>query len=204
MALAKSRAITLPSLASTLLLLCGQAMGQSFNVDLNNTSGNGAGVPANSFAGAAAQPGFWNSITASSATTSTLKDLSGVNSAATFTRDTSGTFSAAADAGVSGEAAKLMLDYQGLTSFGTLTYSFNNLAAGTYAVFTYADLPGDSANQSGVTVTGTSSSYQYVGGAMASSKLIPGITHEYSGKRDCALSPTGSDLPPHGHRKPAN
>jgi len=177
MALAKSRAITLPSLASTLLLLCGQAMGQSFNVDLNNTSGNGAGVPANSFAGAAAQPGFWNSITASSATTSTLKDLSGVNSAATFTRDTSGTFSAAADAGVSGEAAKLMLDYQGLTSFGTLTYSFNNLAAGTYAVFTYADLPGDSANQSGVTVTGTSSSYQYVGGAMASSKLIPGITH---------------------------
>ncbi len=177
MALSKSRAITTSTLASTLLLLCGQAMGQSFNIDINNTSGNGSGVPANSFAGAAGQAGFWNSITSATATTSTLKDLAGNNSAVTFTRDTGGTFTGAADAGVSGEAAKLMLDYQGLTSFGTLTYSFNNLAAGTYAVFTYADLPGDSSNQSGVTVTGTSSSYQYVGGAMSASKLIPGITH---------------------------
>jgi predicted outer membrane repeat protein len=177
MALSKSRAITTSTLASTLLLLCGQAMGQSFNVDINNTSGNGAGVPANSFAGAAGQAGFWNSITSATATTSTLKDLAGNNSAVTFTRDTTGTFSGVADAGVSGEAAKLMLDYQGLTSFGTLTYSFNNLAAGTYAVFTYADLPGDSSNQSGVTVTGSSSSYQYCGGAMSASKLIPGITH---------------------------
>ncbi|MBL8761625.1 MAG: hypothetical protein JNL50_10015 [Phycisphaerae bacterium] len=177
MALTKSRAITTSTLAATLLLLCGQAMGQSFNVDLNNASGNGAGVPANAFAGAAGQAGFWNSITSATATTSVLKDLAGNNSAATFTRDTSGTFAAAADAGVSGDAAKLMLDYQGLTSFGTLTYSFNNLAAGTYAVFTYADLPGDSSNQSGVTVTGTSSSYQYVGGAMSASKLVPGVTH---------------------------
>ncbi|MCC6230808.1 MAG: hypothetical protein IT432_16470 [Phycisphaerales bacterium] len=177
MALKKSRAIALPTLASTLLLLCGQAMGQSFNIDINNASGNGAGAPANSFAGAAGQAGFWNAISSATATTSTLKDLSGVNSAVTFTHDTTGTFSAAADAGVSGEAAKLMLDYQGLTSFGTLTYSFNNLAAGTYAVFTYADLPGDASNQAGVTVTGSSSSYQYVGGAMSASKLTPGITH---------------------------
>ncbi|MFO0835666.1 MAG: GC-type dockerin domain-anchored protein [Phycisphaerales bacterium] len=177
MAYSKSRAITLPTLASTLLLLCGQAMGQSFNVDINNTSGNGSGVPANSFAGAAGQAGFWNSITSATATTSTLKDLNGNNTSASFTRDTTGTFTSAADAGVAGEAAKLMLDYQGLTSFGTLTYSFNNLAAGTYAVFTYADLPGDSSNESGVTVTGSSSSYQYCGGAMSASKLIPGVTH---------------------------
>ncbi len=178
MARSMSRAIILPTLTATLTLLAGQAMGQSFNVDLNNASGSGAGVPASSFGAAAGQPGFWNSVTSGTAATSTLGDLNGFVSTTTFTRDTGGTFKGADDVGVSGEAAKLIEDYQSLSGFGTLSYSFNNLAFGTYAVYTYAALPNGGGNTSGVTVTNTSSKYQYVGAnALSSSKFIPGTTH---------------------------
>ncbi len=178
MARSMSRAITPFSLASLLALSAGQALGQNFNIDLNNTSGNGAGVPASAYGGAAGQPGFWNSITSAVAPTSTLKDLNGNNSSVTFTRDTVGTFNGAHDVGVSGDTAKLIEDYQSLPSFGTLTYSFNNLSFGTYAVYTYAAMPNGGGNTSGVTVTNTSSAYQYVGAnALSGSKLIPGTTH---------------------------
>ena len=162
---------------SALALLAGQALGQSFNVDLNNTSGNGAGAPAATYGGAAAQPGTWNSITSSTATTSTLVGLNGAASACSLTRDLDGAFAATFDSGVTGDNAKLLQDYQWIDGFGTLQYTVSNLQFGTYAVYTYGVKPGSDSNESGVTVTGTTSSYQYVGGNLANNSLIPGDSH---------------------------
>ncbi|MCG3122286.1 MAG: hypothetical protein GIKADHBN_00667 [Phycisphaerales bacterium] len=160
---------------AALVLFAGTATAQSFNVDLNATSGNGSGVPSSAFGGAAAQPGTWNNINNGTAATVGLQKVDGSASGVNFTWNKTTAISGIFDSGTSGDYTKLQLDGQFMTSFGTLQYTFANMEAGTYAVFTYAQTP-NSNNEAGVTVTGTSSSYQYVSGNM-SDDLLPGSSH---------------------------
>ncbi len=157
------------------LMLCAAgALGQSINVDLNMTSGTGSGAPGVIYAGAAGQAGSWNSITSASSATASLVGLNGAAIAATLNWDKSKAITGISDAGVTGDNARLMLDGQFMTGFGTLTYTFAHMTAGTYAVYTYAGTPGSTA-RAGVTVTGTGSDYQYVGGNLGDD-LVPGIS----------------------------
>ncbi|MCC6229007.1 MAG: hypothetical protein IT432_07255 [Phycisphaerales bacterium] len=164
--------------ASMLAMLAGTAFGQAdrYNVDLNRTSGTGAGTPADTYGGAARQPGFWNSITSASAGTTQLKNLDGTSSFVTFTRDTVQAFSGADDTGYINDAALLMEDYQGASAAAQLQYTFNGMPAGTYAVYVYAKRP-TSAQTCTVTVTGSTSSAQSVGGVVdaSSNDMIPGV-----------------------------
>ncbi|MCC6676113.1 MAG: hypothetical protein IT436_03115 [Phycisphaerales bacterium] len=166
---------------STLLALAGTAFGQSFNIDINRSSGNGAGVPSSAYGAAAGQPGAWTDVNSAGSATTFLKTLAGGSSGVTITRGVSGmtasTFDGVFDSGASGDAAKLLLDFERLDAFGTLIYTVDGLLPGTYAVFTYSVSPGDASHKSGVTVTGTTSAYQYSGGDLVSSSLTPGVTH---------------------------
>src|SRR5262245_17433578 len=122
------RLMILPILATA-----GAAFGQSYNVDLNVTSGSGVGAPAASFGGAAGTSGTWNSITSASAMTAALVDTTGANAGVTFTRSRSTGFSSTNNPATTGDFDKLMDDYQE-TAVGTaMTYTFNNLPAGNYA-----------------------------------------------------------------------
>jgi hypothetical protein len=160
---------------TALVLAAGTASAQSFNVDINATSGNGAGVPASSFGGAAAQTGTWNNINTATAASSTLVNLDGSASSVSFAWLKATAITGVFDSGITGETAKLMQDGQMMENWGTLTYTFSNLQAGTYAVFTYAGRPNNDI-EAGVTVTGTTSSYQYVG-ANLTNDLMPGDSH---------------------------
>ena len=173
-----NRSLKLALSASMLAAVAGTAFGQAdkYNIDFNKTSGNGAGVPANTYGGAANQPGFWNSITSASAGTTQLKNLDGSNSFVTLTRDVVQPFLDANDGAYTGEAATLMEDFQGASGVAQMQYTLNDMPAGTYAVYVYAKRPG-STQTCTVTVTGSTSAAQSVGGAVdgLSNDMIPGV-----------------------------
>jgi hypothetical protein len=164
-----NRTIKLALSASMLVAVAGTAFGQAdkYNIDFNKTSGNGAGVPANTYGGAANQPGFWNSITSASAGTTQLKNLDGSNSFVTLTRDVTQPFLDANDGAYTGEAATLMEDYQGASGVAQMQYTLNDMPSGLYAVYVYAKRPG-STQTCTVTVTG---------------KLQPGAVGRRRGRR---------------------
>lgn len=162
--------------ASFLLLAAGSAFGQSFNVDLNRTTGVGAGVPSASFAGASGQAGTWNDMN-SSVSSITLKNLDGTTSTAQLTRSGGGTFFEKSNPAVTGDFEKLMEDAHELSSTGTLTYTFSNLQAGTYAVYVYGACDSFFA-YSPVNVTGsTSMADQEIGTDMSANDFFVGATH---------------------------
>ncbi len=173
-----NRTIKLALSASMLVAVAGTAFGQAdkYNIDFNKTSGNGAGVPANTYGGAANQPGFWNSITSASAGTTQLKNLDGSNSFVTLTRDVVQPFLDANDGAYTGEAATLMEDYQGASGVAQMQYTLNDMPSGLYAVYVYAKRPG-STQTCTVTVTGSTSLAQSVGGAVdgLSNDMVPGV-----------------------------
>ncbi len=163
----------------SLVLAAGAAQAQSFNIDFEAFSGVGSGVPSPAFGGAAASPGSWNPILGSSPTDVTLYGLNGSNTAVTLTRATNGAFGANDAASTTGSYQALLDDYQQITN-GTLTYTFNNLASGMYAVYTYGADPNSQYNLSTISVTGAASdsqATQYIGGPMPSNGFAPGITH---------------------------
>ncbi|MFM9957223.1 MAG: hypothetical protein ACKVZJ_04040 [Phycisphaerales bacterium] len=123
---------------SAIALTTAASHAQSFNVDIDSLAGQpGTGVPPSSYGSAVEQAGFWNSINPSTAITSTLKNLNGTNSAATFTRSTNGTFSGGNL--MIFDFALLYNDWQAISpGGGDLVYSFNNLQAGDYLLYTYA------------------------------------------------------------------
>jgi hypothetical protein len=158
--------------------ITGTAGAQSFNVDINTTSGFGAGVPSNTYAAAAGQPGTWNSILPTSPTTVPLVNLNGSASSATLTRATNGVIVNTTNLTTSGNFSLLNDDYQTIGPSNTLSYTFNNLQAGDYAVFTYAANPDNATNTSFVTVAlSSSTSNQVVQGNIAGNQFIPSTTH---------------------------
>lgn len=171
---------------ASLIALVGLASGapafaQSYNVDINVTSGNGAGAPAASFGAGAQQPGFWNSVTSASPTTMALTDTTGVVSGVTLTRSLNGAIAGASIPATSGEYAKLFDDAQETTSFESMTFTFNNLPFGDYLLYTYAG-NGAFADPSVVRVTASDGiDDQSVEGG-ASNELVPGVAYGVHGK----------------------
>ena len=151
------------------------APAQSFNVDMNAGAGAGAGAPATSFKGAAGQAGFWNAVTAVSP--ATLVDLAGNATSVTLTRSGAGTIVNNSNGALVGDDEKLLEDAFASNSGVPVSYAFNNLQAGTYAVFTYAIDP-SSAVTSLVNVQGSTSQWnQQVGSLLSGPNYFVGVTH---------------------------
>jgi hypothetical protein len=166
--------------------LAAAAQGQSFNIDMDTAviGASGDGVPTNAFGGAANTPGTWNMLEGAVTTSiPALLGLDGNPTSVSFSRSTAagGSF-ANANAQTSGDFALLMNDGQDLSaSTGNVVFTFSNLAAGDYEVYTYAwapDVP--QADTTNVTVTGSSSTNpQTVGGALlpAPDTFAVGVSH---------------------------
>ncbi|MBK9128829.1 MAG: hypothetical protein IPM13_13670 [Phycisphaerales bacterium] len=163
-------------LATVCGLATAAAFGQSFNVDMNRTSGNGAGVPASSYAAGAAQPGFWNDINSGTPQVSTLKNLDGTNSAVSFTRSLEGTFEHASDPQTSGDFDKLIEDYQTSSSMD-MNFTFSNLQFGQYAVYTYTASPNSNSRAQVLVSNCVGDDFQEAGGNPAGNFHGPGLTY---------------------------
>ncbi len=174
-----------------LLALAGQAMGQSFNVDLNNASGAGSGAPATTFAGTLGQTGTWNAITPGSSGVVTLVNLNGTVSGVTLTKSGNGSASSASVSGATTDYGRLFWDYSmGFTQSGNNQVTLNGMAPGLYRVAVYAYLPGaegqyDSGgfltnhiNYLSVSVGGTAAGSGSTSGATAVNTYEEGKTHK--------------------------
>ncbi len=175
------------------------AWGQSFNVDFNSGSGAGAGAPAMSFKGAAGQSGWWNSV--GSQTTFTLAELDSAGSAVTLTRTGGGTIGNNSSAALAGDDEKLLEDAFIGSSGTTVTYTFNNLQAGTYALYTYAIDPASSLTTTVNVAGSTSQSNQPSGSFLSGPSYFVGATHALhvvtviaGGSIAATLTPTGSQV----------
>lgn len=184
---------------ATVLGAAAAANAQSFNVDLNSGSGAGSGAPTNAFQGAGGQSGFWNSV--GSQTTVTLSGLNGAASSVTLTRSGGGTIGSNSSAALTGDDEKLLEDAFGGSSGVTVTFAFNNLQAGTYALYTYAIDP-SSFLTSTVNVAGSSSqSNQAVGSFLSGPNYFVGATHALhiatvtaGGSVTATIAPTGNSV----------
>jgi predicted outer membrane repeat protein len=171
--------MTLVHAALALALCAGAASAQSFNIDFNNASGAGSGVPDPAFGGPASQPGIWNSVGANSSGTVSLARLNGATATATLTRATNGAFGGGNSGNTTGDYERLLDDYQEIVD-GTMTFTFNNLEAGMYAIFTCAADPLTSANRTTVGVASAAAgcqASQSTGGALAFNAFRAGVTH---------------------------
>ena len=165
------------------------ALGQyagGVNVDLNATSGTGAGTPSAAFGGAAGQPGFWTLLNPPYGTgvVRQVRDLTNTFNAVTCTLTlngaTTGTFSFN-NPNTLGDVELLMDDAHDIGAPGNrATYTFSAFAPGVYEVITYAAAPDSDEYHTGVTVTTNDLSYasRSVGGAIpAGGVFTEGVTH---------------------------
>ena len=154
------------------LLTAAPAFAQSVNVDIGESASNS--VPSNAFGAAAGQPGFWNLTSGAGAHSTPLADLAGNASSVTLASAGGSSFSSN-NAGTSGDDQNLMDDSSdpGPTP---VSWTFSGLAAGTYAVYSYAWAPDDATYISRVAVAGSSDGQQNVGGTWPSGYAL-GVTH---------------------------
>ncbi len=127
---------------AALIACTSSSFAQSFNVDIGDNLAPHA-LPAITYGAAAAQPGTWNARSAVTAS-AILTDINAVVTAVTLTRTASngGINFAFQNALTAGDDDALMDDIQDIGGNpGTTTWTFNNLAAGTYGLFTYAWAP---------------------------------------------------------------
>ena len=164
-------------LAPILVLACAHsAQAQSFNVDIGDNLAP-HGLPPSSYGAAANQTGTWNARSALVAST-ILTDVGGVPSAVTLTRT-------ASNGGVNftfdnllttGSDDLLLDDTQDVgTSPSTTTWTFNNLQAGMYALYTYAWAPDSATFVSGVS-GGSIDPLQSCGGTWTGAH-VQGVTY---------------------------
>ncbi len=129
--------------AGAIALSCAVGHAQSFNVDIDNPQPSpGAGVPPSSYGGAAEQPGTWNATGTLTGPSITLKHLNGTNSAATLTKPSFANYSGGNL--MLFDFALLYNDWAVMPNASTdLVYTFNNLEAGDYLLYTYAHNTGN-------------------------------------------------------------
>ncbi|MGP1345164.1 MAG: right-handed parallel beta-helix repeat-containing protein [Phycisphaerales bacterium] len=165
--------------------VCATAAAQSFNVDLDTTGGSsGFGVPAPTYGAGAGQPGVWNSIRSTNPVTSSLTGLNGAATAATFTRATNGSFENLNNALItSGNFESLVDDIFYNEVPEPMTFSFNNLQAGIYVVYTYAFNAEFPNQQTFVTVAGSFGQTQQAcgGGPLDGNRAVPGKVYTAHG-----------------------
>jgi len=161
-------------------LLSANAMGQSFNVDLDTDAvgGAGDGAPTNAFGAASGSVGAWNLLSGITTVNIPLLGLNGLPTAATLTRNSAlgGNF-AFNNAQTSGDTQLLMDDGQDLSaSTVPFVFTFGNLVAGTYSVYTYAAAPDFAAvDQTAVTINGVQ--LISTGPIPAGGAFVVGVTH---------------------------
>lgn len=154
---------------------------QGINIDfewpLGSTSGPGAGVPANTFGGAANQPGAWNRIFQTPNPVN-LNGLDAAFSGVTMTRSPAQISHSGSDsANTTGEHNFLFDDFWNIDN-GPATAEFFGLNAGWYEVYTYAITPNGSICRTRVEIPGAETpSEQVSGGVMPVNNFAQGITH---------------------------
>lgn len=164
------------------LLAAGDAAGQTFNVDIDGTTGAGSGVPAITFGAVAATPGRWNSVPAAGAGPFRLLLLNGATSTVTLTREGAGSGFGVDNAMITGDFARLLEDLQNIANPNPAnnpgsTIVIAGLAPGDYEIYTYAIAPDSSTLRSVVTVVGSPDAPATVGGVMPANRFTLGITH---------------------------
>jgi len=171
-------AMRVAATATAILLTGAVANGQSFNIDIGSSSGApGTGAPATTFGAAAQQPGTWNNIIGNQAGAFSLVGLNGAATGVTFTRSSStGHSYGFNNPNTSGNFALLLDDAHDIGVGNTITYTFNNLAAGNYQFFVYAAAP-----DSATTVTSVRFPVQLpvisVSGAVPVNSFVENVTH---------------------------
>ena len=162
----------IPRLATFVLVLAlaPSVRAQAINIDVNDFHG----TPSSGFGAAAAQPGVWNNVPPTIATTP-LVDLAGAATGASI----SVTGVAAAyqnnNAGTSGDDQALMDDISN-PSPGGATWTISGLQPGAYILYTYGWAPDNPVFVSQITVTGSIDGAQTVGGAWPNG-YVQGVTH---------------------------
>ena len=150
------------------------ALAQSFNVDIG--AGTTYGPPSNAYGAAAAQPGHWQQVSAGISSAVLLTDIN--NNATGVTINVTGGNGDFQINTWTGDDGKLMNDAADLGSFGSVTWTFAGLSAGSYSVFTYADAPDFPATyKTNVSVLGAAQPLQVVGGAWSGSPHVLGVTY---------------------------
>jgi len=170
------------ALASAVAFACTASLcpAQGINIDFEGTAGvglPGTGVPANTFGGAANQPGAWNRVFA--ATPVPLNDLTGAASGVTISRLGGGiAHTGFANPNTAGEFELLFDDYWA-TNAVAFTVRFTGLNPGWYEVYTYAINPAPLFPATSlVTVAGAAPiPTQQSGGAMPLNSFDLGVTH---------------------------
>lgn len=159
----------------SVLAAAASGFGQSFNVDINSATGAGAGVPSNAFLGAAGVGGAWNGVGTSTSTA--LVNTAGNLTNVTLTRTGGGTLGNGSSGALGGDFEKLLEDHFRTSTGVTATYTFTNLQAGTYALYTYAINPASQVT-SIVNVAGSTSRIdQQIGSFMMNESFFAGATH---------------------------
>lgn len=181
------------SLVVGLLAAClppSPALSQSFNIDIDCEDGSppalGGGAPSSSFGAAAGQAGVWNLLNGVSTAPLSLVGLNGSTTGATVTLSYTVYLSCASynNPTNTGDYALLLNDASqagAIVQGGSLTYTFNGIANGSYKVYTYASAPQGDIGQltaSSVFVLGsTSQNPQLVTGPEPGNAFALGITH---------------------------
>lgn len=172
-----------------IIALSTTAGAQSFNIDMNATTGAGAGAPAATFGAAANQMGNWQTIGSFGLNVPIgLMNLDGSASAATLTSNAafaSGSFFSSTTNGLAAapvDVQRLLADILDLggTTQPQRSFTFSGLQNGIYDVYTYAMAPDSAAFISRVNVNANAGAadpgVQLVGGAYTGN-WAQGITH---------------------------
>ena len=150
------------------------ARAQAFNLDVGDNLILWP-VPSASYGAAAAQTGVWNNI--KTPYSHTLLALDGSTSAVTCSSTGSSSFNYPFS-NLTGDDEAFIADCQSLSPFsGTVQWNFQNLADGSYAIYTYAYAPEHSGAQTLVDVVGSGDPAQVVGGLWAGSPHVFGVTY---------------------------
>ncbi|MCK6446043.1 MAG: hypothetical protein L6Q99_06580 [Planctomycetes bacterium] len=163
--------VSIPLAATVLAAL---APAQSFNLDVGDNLIIFP-VPQNSYVGAAAQAGVWNSVKFPYSTT--LVQLDGSASTVTTSSNQSSSFNWFPST-LTGDDYNFMVDIQDVPFVGgPWSWTFSGLTNGDYALYTYAFAPENNGMLTRVTVTGSSDPAQDVGGIWSGGAFVQGVTH---------------------------
>jgi predicted outer membrane repeat protein len=168
--------LTTATLATTLLARVATA--QSFNIDFDLQAGAGpyANAPADSFIGAAGQPGHWERLDINDF----FQQMHDINDVATGAfMSVSGLDSGQHnDSGsLTGDYEKLLGDWQRSDPNDVATYAVYDLLPGVYTVYTYATNTTDSTGRTLVSVVNSPQEPQSIGGVLSFNSFVQGVTH---------------------------
>ncbi len=165
-----------------LLTLASVATAQSFNLDVGANQTHP--LPANAHGAAANQPGAWVGVSTTGQSAVSITDIAGGNTGVTITPIGGFGDFAVNNPTWAGDDDLLMEDASDVGGIaqgppgGSVTWTIQGLAAGDYAVYTYALAPDFPASyNTRITVAGASQGPQVVGGAWGGSPHVPGVSY---------------------------